>query len=181
MKNSHKHKTYYKKKEGTETMNNNKFPPVLSIMAFLAFCLVLFNSLVSLILYHSSVILGIELFSNWWVCWWFSFVILSSIPFALVIDGMFGIIYEGWGRVNTKQIFVFTSKVLEALYFVFIVYQADQWLKGVTCSMWSIIIIGFSYFLLVEWMFETGKRIGRRMKLIRSMRVMKEQKEECRK
>jgi hypothetical protein len=150
-----------KEKEVTK-MKNQHPNGTISIMNIIRLFLIGFltvSVIISLTLYASASLIGYMTINSWWMAWGFTLIGLCGMPLALAIDGVTGIAYESWGTPKTKMIFLFIGKTLEGLLLIGIVHQADEWLKGVTCSTWSELIIGYSIFLFLEALFAYTNRL----------------------
>lgn len=143
--------------------NQKNSTSIKNIIRFLLIGSLLLSGMESVILYASASIWGYMTIASWLACWCFSLITLCGIPLTLMIDGLAGTLYEKWGNIKTKSVFLFTAKTIEVLLLVSIVHQADEWLKGITCSIWSETFIGYGIFLLLEGVFALGNWISSRL------------------
>ena len=148
-------------KKGSERMEPENKPLFNAPLATLILAgMVLLSGLSSALLYTSASIGNFIHIESGWATWMFSLIALCGMPLALIVDGVMGSLYEKFGTEKTKKVFLFIGKTMEVLLLVFIVHQADEWLKGITCSTWSESIMGYLVFLLLEGIFAIGKKLS---------------------
>lgn len=139
--------------------NKPKVNPLLQLLKFFIIGFLVLTTLTSGFLYVSVHLLGFDIFHSWWATWLFTLIIMMGTPLTLIVDGIMESIYTAIGHPKVKKVFVFISKVLECSLLVFIVYQADEWIKGVSCSTMFEAVIGYIFFLGLEGIFALGKKL----------------------
>lgn len=143
--------------------NKPKINPLLKLLKFFVIGFLVISTLISVLIYASTHLSGFDIFHSWWATWLFTSIIMIGTPLTLIIDGMMESFYSAFGHPKIKSIFVFVSKVLECLLLIFIVYQADQWVEGVSCSIWFEAVIGYVFFIGLEGVFALGRKLNRKV------------------
>lgn len=151
----------------SKTPNKNKSTFILSIFRWLLVGLCILNGGVSLFLFLGAKMVDGVTIESFWASWLLSGIILCGLPLTLVVDGFVGSLYERWGSLQTKRFFLFVAKTTEALLVVLIVHYADEWIKGVSSSMWFEVVIGYVFFLIMEGAFSIGKQLGKQKQRVK--------------
>lgn len=130
--------------------------------------LLVINTMYSLAIYMYSA-MSVEIYiESFWYAWWYGLIGLASIPIILIIDGIFSDIFALIKINELKPVFLFVSKVFESLTLIYVLYLADNWLKGVDGTIWSAVVIGYTTFLVLEVIFILEREIVKNLRNKRS-------------